>query len=387
MEVRCDRCQTEHKLEDAHAGGSGGSVQCSDCGHVILVGAGVTSTPILSGPDTPPPETGDWRVETTHGRSLRAPDVATLHRWIIERRITREDRISREGQASQRIGDVAELAPFFEVADSAERTRRADTPGPMLLQEVLLTPPPPRSATAGMAAHAGAFPVAEEHTETKILVVRPSRFTLPLKLALTTLVAGLVAFTGIAVQQRLAQSRAGAQPSPLALPAGRAGSVEFPIPAPVAPPAPSAEIEPLAETAEPQAAAEPRPAPVLSPKKARAARLAAARASKANAAPVPRGKVATAVPAAGPSPQIVAAQGYAALNRRQYPQAIELFKQALTGSPLNGTALFGLAEAYRESGLKSAALKAYRRYVQLLPSGPDAGSARLQIRLLEGKSK
>ena len=81
----------------------------------------------------------------------------------------------------------------------------------------------------------------------------------------------------------------------------------------------------------------------------------------------------------------MAAQGYAALNRRQFPQAIRLFKQALAGNPSNGTAQFGLAEAYRETGQKVSALKAYRRYIQILPSGPDAGSARLQIRLLEGK--
>ena len=75
------------------------------------------------------------------------------------------------------------------------------------------------------------------------------------------------------------------------------------------------------------------------------------------------------------------------MNRRQYPQAIELFKQALAGAPTNGTALYGLAEAHRESGHKTAALRAYRRYLQILPHGPDASSARTRLRALEGKAK
>jgi cytochrome c-type biogenesis protein CcmH/NrfG len=44
-----------------------------------------------------------------------------------------------------------------------------------------------------------------------------------------------------------------------------------------------------------------------------------------------------------------------------------------------------LAEAYRGSGQASQALQSYRRYIQILPLGPDAGSARFQIRTLESK--
>jgi tetratricopeptide (TPR) repeat protein len=85
------------------------------------------------------------------------------------------------------------------------------------------------------------------------------------------------------------------------------------------------------------------------------------------------------------APEAVAAQGYAALTHRRYGQAVVLFKRALAGSPSNGTALFGLAEAYRESGQKTAALHTYRRYVETFPAGPNAIAARTQVRLLEGK--
>jgi cytochrome c-type biogenesis protein CcmH/NrfG len=83
----------------------------------------------------------------------------------------------------------------------------------------------------------------------------------------------------------------------------------------------------------------------------------------------------------------LAAQGYVALNHRQPSRAIALFKQALASNPSNGTALFGLAEAYRIAGQTAPALQSYRRYVELLPSGPDMGSARNQIRLLENKRR
>jgi Flp pilus assembly protein TadD len=86
-------------------------------------------------------------------------------------------------------------------------------------------------------------------------------------------------------------------------------------------------------------------------------------------------------------PQSLAAQGYLALGHHQYLQAIKLFHKELSRSPINGTALFGLAEAYRSSGRRQHALDAYRRYVAILPHGPNVGSARFHIRNLEAKMR
>jgi len=385
MEVRCDRCQSICNLEDTQA--SAGSVQCSDCGHIIMIAPSGQPTPPPEGPVTPPPDNLRWVVETVHGRSLSGPDVATLHRWIIERRVTREDRISLNGQGWQRIGDVAELAPFFEIADSAERSRRADAPGPIPLPAPQLAPSIARPVSAVMPTAArGVFLQPAEHTVTTILVRRrPWRTRLPVQLAIMAGVAGLVTFAGISLVQLFAHTE---EPIPEEQPIAEVEkAAEEPPPVPEAPPAvTSASIEPL----EPEVAPEPegeeemaKPSPVLSRRKARAAARAARHAKVTG-----RGKAAQARRASGgPSPQIAAAQGYAALNRRQFPQAIELFKQAIAGNPRNGTAQFGLAEAYRESGRKSAALRNYRRYLHMIPHGPDASSARLQIRLLEKKLK
>jgi len=383
MEVRCDRCKTECKVESTTALGPGAAVQCRDCGHFIVIGSrlppvdpaeGVTSTPASDGIE--------WLVETVHGRSLRAPDLATLHRWIIERRVTREDRISLDGKLWQRIGEVADLVPFFDIVDSAERARRADTPGPMILP-----PPPPAGAQAGSpeTAGQGAFPQVEDHTETKVVIAPRARFSLPIRLGLMTLVAALVAYAGIALHNCRSRPQ---EVSPM-LPPGEPTASQLLPPPPVVEPvaAPEEEEEPSLPEVESAADSEVKASHSTPHRRSRAAGRSASRASRAAAASGSRHPKAARSAGANASPQLLAAQGYAAFSHRQFPEAIELFKKALAGNPGNGTALFGLAESYRELGRKSLALKCYRHYVQLLPSGPNAGQSRLQIRLLERKSR
>jgi predicted Zn finger-like uncharacterized protein len=364
MGIRCDRCQTECKVDDSSAGQSSREIQCSACGHVMIIGP-KTPAPLPSspGPGTPKPEANEWVVETVHGRRLQTGEIAALHRWI------------------------------FDITDSAERARRADTPSPKVLPApppATAQPPTTGETTAGgpTPARADVLPADDDRTETKVVPSPTLRLALPFKLALMTLTAAAVAYAGIALynlrwrrpaqapfQTRSVTSERIVAPAPAPAPAA---PEVVTIPASPDPQEPA--IEPSAEE-EDESAAEPTPR-----RKARAAgRSAGARGSRSRAAAVARRSAAGNDKAGPASPQAMAAQGYAALNRRQFPQAIRLFKQALAGNPANGTAQFGLAEAYRETGQRTSALKAYRRYIQILPSGPDAGSARLQIRLLERK--
>jgi hypothetical protein len=50
----------------------------------------------------------------------------------------------------------------------------------------------------------------------------------------------------------------------------------------------------------------------------------------------------------------------------------------------DGDALIGMGDAYRRLGQREQALEAYRRYVQILPSGSHARVARRQIDALGG---
>jgi cytochrome c-type biogenesis protein CcmH/NrfG len=218
--------------------------------------------------------------------------------------------------------------------------------------------------------------------------VEPAKPRIFLKLLVTMLVAAIVAYAGILWQHHRLPSAVISSP----------GTAENPPPS-VAAPAASAHAK-AAETAEEASEGSPARGPVVEPiandgpsekvpllgkpaKNAVANRPIAAHKAKASA----KAQGAQASAARPNAPPSQAAQGYVALNHRQPTRAIVLFKRALASNPTNGTALFGLAEAYRNAGQSAPALQSYRRYVELLPSGPDAGSARYQIRLLENRKR
>ena len=48
-------------------------------------------------------------------------ELTTLQKWIVERKVTRDDEISLTGESWKRLGNIAELASFFQVVDEAQR--------------------------------------------------------------------------------------------------------------------------------------------------------------------------------------------------------------------------------------------------------------------------
>ena len=131
MDVRCDRCETEYELDDDSVTEGGASVQCTTCGHTFVVGPdGVTIAQIVP---TPPggladlgPQAADWLLATEDGQTHRFRDLTTLQKWVVERKATREDRVSQRGGPWLPLGEVDELAPFFAVVDQADRARSAE---------------------------------------------------------------------------------------------------------------------------------------------------------------------------------------------------------------------------------------------------------------------
>ena len=418
MDVRCERCQTEYQVEDANVSDLGTEVQCSDCGHLFVVKRpnGVTNQTIAScEPDAN--ESGTWLIETSAGRSLRLRDLTTLHKWIIEHRVGRGDRLSRAGDPWQRLGDMAELAPFFDIVDSAERARNSDAPLPVPLPAPLAVPalePPPQAPPPERTSFA---PSLDQRPGHRVIVppaapARPINASLPsaryhgdadktvivrldhakprsyLNLIITVLVAGVVAYAGILlVQQRM-------RPAMISSP----GSAESPALAEAAQgvlPAPPAPVAGQNEAAEEEGGGSPTHGPLVQPiadsgprEKVPLLGKAAKRAAAGKPTAARKVRVQSSASTAKPNaPPALAAQGYVALNHHQPSRAVALFKRALASNPSNGTALFGLAEAYQSSGQIALALQTYRRYVETLPSGPDAASARTQIRVLENKKR
>src|SRR5258708_2797466 len=127
MDVRCDRCQTEYELDDRSVTDAGASVQCTSCGHTFVVSRqGISQPPPPSRPGTPAmglpqtdPAPADWLLATEEGQTHRFRDLTTLHKWIVERKVTREDRISQKGGPWRQLGDLLDLAPFFDVVSQA----------------------------------------------------------------------------------------------------------------------------------------------------------------------------------------------------------------------------------------------------------------------------
>ena len=55
------------------------------------------------------------------GNIFRVPDQATLQRWVIERRVAPDDRMSKDGVSWQKVGDNRDLSSFFDTIQRLEQ--------------------------------------------------------------------------------------------------------------------------------------------------------------------------------------------------------------------------------------------------------------------------
>lgn len=104
---------------------------------------------------------------------LRCPDLATLRQWIAERRLTREDEVSRSGQKWRKMGGIVEFESLFYGVDQERLSKRqAEKPsaaGPDPKNGVSATASTGASAKAGSPDRPEARPEArlEARPETK----------------------------------------------------------------------------------------------------------------------------------------------------------------------------------------------------------------------------
>src|SRR5215813_1912433 len=153
MDVRCERCKTLYELDDARVSEAGTTVRCTTCGHVFrvrkkvllmteAVGAGGESAAV------PPPvvEKPPWRVRSPSGRVIAFRELTSMQKWIVERKFGRDDEISLYGDHWKRLGEIAELQPFFLLLDEVDRVhaledrlRREEVPdeAPSALEDAL----------------------------------------------------------------------------------------------------------------------------------------------------------------------------------------------------------------------------------------------------------
>ena len=213
MDVRCDRCQTEYQFEESRIPEQGISMRCTSCGHVLKVqkggqaGFGATSgaasiplpaPPMRSDPASrtesaagsaeviplplpaappkasvtgvPSPPGGkpvgegggkEWKIRQVGGSLFTFRELTTLQKWIVERKVSRDDEISLNGESWRKLGAIGELTIFFQVVDEAQRAAQL-TPAPRRTPEPrpAVSPLPPPALAASSSAAPVPLPAA-----------------------------------------------------------------------------------------------------------------------------------------------------------------------------------------------------------------------------------
>jgi predicted Zn finger-like uncharacterized protein len=368
MDVRCERCQTEYELEDASVSAEGTSVQCMACGNTFLV------SPPSVAPATPEtdgsPPVAEWLLETAEGPTHRFRNLTSLQKWIIERKVTREDRISRTGHAWRRLGDIVELSPFFDVVDQADQARAdLSARGPVKGQ-------PEGARRRGQ----GARPANDRFLDRPEPPTDVVRFRRPsvLRLVLLVVVAMAVAYAGISQMWQ----RAAPQPRPASPPVhGMMGTMR-PVAATavaVEPPPPRPAEPPRADEAAPRT--EPAEAPPSYDKLIGEADHLLATGGTERA----RKLYDQALKLRPWGVEALSGLGYSALDRGRYDRAVSFFKRAVARAPVYGPALFGLGDAYRDLGEDQLALDHYRRFIAADPTAVEVEAAKRQIQTIEAR--
>jgi predicted Zn finger-like uncharacterized protein len=442
MDVRCDRCQTDYELEDENVADGGASVQCTSCGHTFVVSrqgvvrTGTTPTP---GP-TPGPMLGvnpapPWTLTTEEGRTHRFRDPTTLQKWIVERRVTRSDRVTPPGGSWRRLGDMEELRPFFEVVDQADRAAaarglrptRPETPNRMPGHaqpygssyppaqssrpyasrdddddDVFGGDPEPRERGRDRGRHRGVpsgrfdsdiserVSAIDVDDSMGLDILQPRR---PYKKIAAGLVilglaagAGYLGFNGLGPWAPSAKSPASAPGAAAADPGASAPGVPAPVapgaPAPAAPGAPAPPTAPAVA----RAGSEP-PAPAVPP--AAAAQVAKGEARRDEAKPEepkdePRGperpsrRARESDEAADPAPgrprryEQLVADADRALENGNTGKAQKLFEEALKLQPNGVAAMTGAAYLELDRQRPLAAIGMFKRALASAPAFPQA---------------
>ncbi len=441
MDVRCERCRAQYVFDDDQVTPSGLTVQCTNCGHLFKVkkkelvvtvpvkpgdfeGEPLQATAVAPRPGgtrassaampAPPPAAQqheperprEWRVRQANGNIFTFRELTTLQKWIIEQKVARDDEISLAGDQWKRLGNIAELASFFQVVEAAERSKGqpaltplpmqlpAVTPMPMpvygvAIQTPALYPPPPPSGFPP-PSYASPPPSPPEYRTPEPTPVLPppvhevdlgteaepaaqrqgAARTWLVSLLLVAVAAGAAYLFVPGLVAKAAPSPEQAVAVPLTI---EVRPAEPPAPPP-APPVAALELvpEPSLQGPPEQVKAAPRPAP-KGPKALLAQAQKLLEKGDADGALELFGRVASQDPR---NAEALTGRGLCYLDRENYAPAEASFAAALQIDPGEPDALLGLAETYRFQGKKTEAISHYEKYLARHPDGEEAEVAK-----------
>ena len=134
MDIRCPHCQTLYDFDNARLKGGPVNLKCSQCSHIFRVEV----------PQAKPQSVQKrWMIRDALSGDIRYfGDMTLLQKWIIDRKASRDDEISKTGKTWKRLGSIRELASLFEVADNIQQAQPKQPTPPPPLQDPTPTPPP-----------------------------------------------------------------------------------------------------------------------------------------------------------------------------------------------------------------------------------------------------
>lgn len=440
MKTSCPECRTEHIVNDESVPLEGLQVTCTQCQAVFNARR--------PNPSLPEPRSDDeWMLRQAGGNIFRFRELTTLQRWIVERKISRDDEISRTGIKWERLGNIAELATFFQVVEAAPPASTA--PEPAYEQTVAPSAPVLPSSSAELKAEwAGAnagLPGAVENGGWSFIgddanddddddfpIVPPRRRRGLAVAGATVLLVGVAVVVGwrvfpnesLALVERArgvafgptdAGPEGGSEPeveSPSLSGASsdQDGGMSQSVPETAALPTgggeETVETAEIAEDGEPDTAEKEEPEIVAPPDKSpkaaegggelseKAAEGAGgasfdgllARADRLRQSDRPRRALPLyeeALKMDPHDPDALCGMGWAYLDLGKVAAATATFLDVVKHNPRFSDAHLGLGESYRARDMKRDSVKHYRRYLELFPSGPEATVAKRWIGELE----
>jgi predicted Zn finger-like uncharacterized protein len=419
MDVRCERCRAQYLVDDDRVPEAGVAVTCAQCGHVFRLKKKALAVTVPLRPDEgleAQPITGlaagaqarEWRLRQAGGNVWAFRELTTLQKWIVERKVTRDDEISATGEQWRRLGDIPELSSFFAVVDAADRAQAPNSPRPQAPAEVR-SPAKPRPPLAPGTLNEPAWaqgPASQAPAPTSAGRAPPKKA----KRGGSWLALLALALAGGVFAAWFYLSRTDEGEAPLlAIPdAGLVAEPAARAPEPVAPPLaqpPRQKPAPVApayspvtaQVAPPASASAEPPSPPKAPSPVQEAAVAPAAAAAgtavgerstesppAAAAPPPAPAAPPAArpvpPATAKKPAAPAAKGAKALiaqarklrERGRTDAALALYGQAIDLEPTNAAALAGRGACYLETSEYPPAEANFRAALESDPKNADA---------------
>jgi predicted Zn finger-like uncharacterized protein len=144
VRIVCDNCATEYEIdlpESARARPERNlKFRCSACGRTFVTTLAGAERTVSEGPvpapaaATPTPDPAPkGMLLKQEGKVYHVRDLATMQRWIVERRVMREDLVSIGGVRWEPVGNRPELEVFFDLVDQADVAHQASGAAPLAL--------------------------------------------------------------------------------------------------------------------------------------------------------------------------------------------------------------------------------------------------------------